>query len=56
MNLKVMPMQKSSTQVNCQSNVDTLIKEPKAATLNFIKQFARAYQCSGSKLAAVVLN
>ncbi len=53
-----MPMQKNSTQVKSQpqSTVDTFIKEPKAATINFIKQFARAYACGGSQLTAVVLN
>ncbi len=53
-----MPMQKSSTQIKCQphSKVDSIIKEPKEATLNFIKQFARVYACNGSQLTAVVLN
>jgi len=44
-NLKIgLPMHKTTTSTNKDNDVMTSVKGPKKATIEFLKQFARAYQ------------
>lgn len=58
----LLPMHKNSTQFqNVPQDVEAAktVKHPKASTISFIKQFARAYKCTSPMLASlggVVLN
>ena len=39
-----LPMHKMTTSTKKENDVMTLVKGPKKATIEFLKQFARAYQ------------
>ncbi len=39
-----LPMHRTTTTTNKKSDVMTIVKGPKKATMEFLKQFARVYQ------------
>lgn len=54
-----LPMHKMTTSTNNENDVETAVKGPKKETMEFLKQFARAYQFNGELprgLESMVLN